>query len=671
MDNKIKIGDLKEVFEPEGMLSQYLETYEFRSQQLEMAESVKDVLKEAKHLIAEAPTGIGKSFAYLVPLILSIKQNRPGHVTAPGNIDDCDAGSEAGSGKVIISTNTISLQEQLISKDIPFLRKALPVDFKAVLVKGRSNYICLRRLEHSSQMQKDLFDDEHQIREYERIKEWAGMSKDGSLADLDFRPDLKIWDEVCSERDNCGGKHCSYHTECFFQKARRRMYNADLLIVNHHLFFADLGLRMSKQSLLPVYKKVILDEAHTIEDVATKHLGLEISNFKVKYLLDKLYNNNRRKGFLIHLKDTRSMRIVNQVRSRANEFFASVESIAGQKRIKRLFKPGLLKNSLHGLLEELYESLKESRSVVQTKEEEMDISSYMNRIRDLDTQLSLFVNQKLEGYVYWVEVSKKRRTRVVLNAAPVNVGLLLRQYLFEEIDSVIMTSATISTNNSFDYFKERLGIPRAEGLIASSPFDYQKQVKLYIPSQAPDPNDNEKYTEYVIQKVKRYIRQTRGKAFVLFTSYSLMNNVYDNIVMDLEEQGLTVFKQGGVLSRTQMLEEFRIDIDSVLFGTDSFWQGVDVTGSALSNVIITKLPFSVPDHPVVEARMEVIAQRGGDPFMEYSLPIAILKLKQGFGRLIRHKDDKGIVVILDNRILTKPYGRRFLNSLPKCQMIVE
>ncbi|MCK4422519.1 MAG: helicase, partial [Candidatus Omnitrophica bacterium] len=476
---------------------------------------------------------------------------------------------------------------------------------------------------------------------------------------------------VCSERDNCGGKHCSYHTECFFQKARRRMYNADLLIVNHHLFFADLGLRMSKQSLLPVYKKVILDEAHTIEDVATKHLGLEISNFKVKYLLDKLYNNNRRKGFLIHLKDTRSMRIVNQVRSRANEFFASVESIAGQKRIKRLFKPGLLKNSLHGLLEELYESLKESRSVVQTKEEEMDISSYMNRIRDLDTQLSLFVNQKLEGYVYWVEVSKKRRTRVVLNAAPVNVGLLLRQYLFEEIDSVIMTSATISTNNSFDYFKERLGIPRAEGLIASSPFDYQKQVKLYIPSQAPDPNDNEKYTEYVIQKVKRYIRQTRGKAFVLFTSYSLMNNVYDNIVMDLEEQGLTVFKQGGVLSRTQMLEEFRIDIDSVLFGTDSFWQGVDVTGSALSNVIITKLPFSVPDHPVVEARMEVIAQRGGDPFMEYSLPIAILKLKQGFGRLIRHKDDKGIVVILDNRILTKPYGRRFLNSLPKCQMIVE
>jgi len=669
MKNKINTDNLEEIFGPQGLLSRHLNGYEFRSQQLEMANEVKEVIENKRHLIAEAPTGIGKSFAYLIPIILSIKQGTDNSTDETDIVEEYIAA--AAKEKVVISTNTISLQEQLFTKDIPLLEKALPVKFKAVLVKGRYNYLCPRRLEHTDQMQKDLFENDYQVQEYERIKKWSAVTKDGSLADLPFAPDLKIWDEVCSERDNCRGKHCSFYTECFFQKARRRMYGADLLIVNHHLFFADLGLQASRQALLPAYKKVVLDEAHNIEDVATKHLGIEISNFKVKYLLDKLYSNTTRKGFLIHIQDTRSMRLVNQVRVQAKEFFSAIEAVAGGERIKRIFKPGLFENSLHGLLEELCASLKEARSTVQTKEQEMDISVYMKRILELNTQINMFINQKLDGYVYWLEVSKKRRMRILLCASPVNVGSLLRNNLFEGLDSAIMTSATISTNNSFDYFKKRLGVTNTDALIATSPFDYESQVKLYIPAEAPDPNDNEKYTDYVTEKVKRYIRLTRGKAFVLFTSYRLMNSVYENIVMDLEELGLRSFKQGGELSRTQMLEEFRSDIDSVLFGTDSFWQGVDVVGSALSNVIITRLPFSVPDHPVIEARMEEIAERGGNPFMEYTLPGAIIKLKQGFGRLIRHKNDEGIVAILDNRILTKPYGRRFLNSLPKCRLIVE
>lgn len=671
-----------EIFGPKGLISQSLPGYEFRRQQLEMAQAVKEAIEQNKHLIVEAPTGVGKSFAYLVPIVFSVGQNisEPGDAASETLVDeekaDFDGDEEEYSGhllkgKVVISTNTISLQEQLVTKDIPFLKRILPLKFKVVLVKGRSNYLCLRRLEYTNQIQKDLFENERQVEEYERIKIWASFTRDGSLSDLPFAPAPKIWDEVCSDRDNCRGKHCPFYNHCFFQKARRQMYRANLLIVNHHLFFSDLALRTSGQSLLPPYKIVVLDEAHTIEDVATRHLGLEISNFKVKYLLDKLYNDTSQKGFLVHLKDTRSMRLVNLVRAEAQEFFSSIESATGQEKIKRIFKPGLFENNLHKALKELYESLKESRSMVQTKEEEMDLSSYMKRILELDTALEAFLQQRLSGYVYWIEISQKRRTRIILCAAPVNVGSLLQNYLFGEMDSVIMTSATISTNNSFDYFKKRLGITEAEELIVTSPFDYGRQVKLYIPAEAPDPNDTPKYTEYIINQVKKYIQMTQGKAFVLFTSYRLMNAVHERIYSEIERLGLSVFKQGGELSRTQMLEKFRADINSVLFGTDSFWQGVDVAGPALSNVIITRLPFSVPDHPVIEARMEEIAERGGDPFLEYTLPGAIIKFKQGFGRLIRHKNDQGIVVILDNRILTKSYGRKFLNSLPQCQLIIE
>lgn len=685
------IDNLEKIFSPEGLLSQHLAGYEFRSQQLEMAQTVKETIEHGRHLIVEAPTGVGKSFAYLVPIILSVRGKDysgdyetealavTGSDIYSGELEDRqpfpfvqeEDYEQSPKKKAVISTNTISLQEQLITKDIPFLEKALPVKFKAVLVKGRSNYLCLRRLGHADQMQKDLFEGGRQITEYETLKMWAGITEDGSLSDLPSAPDPKIWDEVCSERDNCMGKRCPFHSDCFFQKARRRMYRADLLIVNHHLLFSDMALQISGQALLPRYEVVVLDETHTIEEVATKHLGFEISNFKVKYLLDKLYNDTTHKGFLIHLKDTRSMRLVNLARAQAQDFFSSIEPFAGQEQIKRVFKPGLFENTLHKSLKELYESLKESRSLARTKEEELDISSYMKKILELDTQLNLFLEQKLAGYVYWIEVSKKKRTRVTLSAAPTNVGSLLEDCLFGQIKSVIMTSATISTNNCFDYFKKRIGVPEAAELITTSPFDYASQVKLYIPAEAPDPNDSCEYTGYVINKVNKYIRLTQGKALVLFTSYQMMDAVYQASYSELEKMGLRSFKQGGQLSRTQMLEEFRRDINSVLFGTDSFWQGVDVVGPALSNVIITRLPFSVPDHPIIEARIEEIAERGGDPFLEYTLPEAIIKLKQGFGRLIRHKTDKGIVVILDNRIISKSYGRRFLNSLPNCQVIIE
>ena len=647
--------NLKEIFDPGGLIAEQLEGYEHRPQQLEMAAAVSQAFENSIHLVVEAGTGVGKSFAYLIPAIdFAINM----------------------SERVVVSTNTISLQEQLINKDIPFLQEILPYPVKVVLVKGRANYLCLRRLEGLMAYGPDLLDTESEEDELVRIHQWAGTTKDGSRSDLEPQPRTSMWALVCSERDTClGPVKCPDVRQCFYQKARNAMYGAHILVVNHHLLFSDLALRKDNPrfSVLPSYKYVIIDEAQNIEDTATEHIGISLSNFAVRHLMDSLCRRDRKRGLLIRLDAIPLADLVDAVRTQSDLFLESVEKWFANEfsTTKRIRERNFVPNILDAPLMRLQSALEDMRPTAENEEEEKEISAHVERCRRLRDELDTLLNQSLEDSVYWVEISRGRFKTIRLNAAPVNVSDELKPNLFDAMESIVMTSATLSTNSTFDYFKERVGLDDCWEMLLGSPFNYAEQVKIYMPPSMPDPRSNEAFVAAATESIKRYIQLTHGKAFVLFTSYRMMNEVYEELELWLAEQSIASFIQGGGFSRHAMLEEFKADVDSVIFGTSSFWEGVDVRGEALSNVIVVKLPFSVPTHPVVEARIEDIQVNGGNSFMEYSLPEAIIRLKQGFGRLIRTKKDTGIVAILDPRIRTKFYGRWFLNSLPKCEIVVE
>ena len=647
--------NLKEIFAPGGLIAERFNGYEHRPQQLKMAEAVSQAFADAIHLVVEAGTGVGKSFAYLIPAI-------------DFSIDK--------SERVVISTNTISLQEQLINKDIPFLQEILPDPFKVVLVKGRANYLCLRRLEGLMMYERGLFETKDEVDDLDRIQKWASTTKDGSRSDLEPQPTPGVWNRVCSERDMClGPVQCPHARRCFYQRARNAMYNANILVVNHHLLFSDLALRRDSPgfSVLPGYEYVIMDEAQNIENTATEHMGISLSNFGVRHLMDSLCRRDRKGGLLIRLDVPALAELVDAARKQSDLFFDSVETWfadvpSGTRRIRgRNFVP----NVLDGHILDLQSELQKLRPVAKSDEEEKEITGHIERCKRLRDELDALLSQALDDSVYWVEISRSRFRTIRLNTAPVNVSDELQPNLFGAMESIVMTSATLSTNRTFDYFKKRVGLNDCREMILGSPFNYEEQVRLYIPPRMPDPRNSDAFIPAATEKIKEYIQLTHGKAFVLFTSYRMMDEVYEDLESWLAEQGLTSFEQGKGLSRHAMLEEFKADIDSVLFGTSSFWEGVDVQGEALSSVIVVRLPFSVPTHPVVEARIEDIQTRGGNSFMEYNLPEAIIRLKQGFGRLIRTKKDTGIVAILDPRIRTKFYGKWFLNSLPKCQIVLE
>jgi ATP-dependent DNA helicase DinG len=639
---------VRTIFSEEGLLSK-AKNFEFRPQQQEMAVAVARTLEEDRHLVVEAGTGVGKSLAYLVPAILfALEQHK----------------------KAIISTHTINLQEQLLLKDIPILKKVLPVEFEAALMKGRQNYICPRRLERALQSSKELFTGP-ETNELERIAEWASKTRDGTLSDLSIEPDPKVWAQVCSEAHICTQKTCGQNPRCFYQQARKRLLAADVIVLNHTLLFMLLGSPQEQEEresgfLFPD-DFIIFDEAHTVEQVASKQIGIGVSQYGLRSTIQRLYNARTRKGLFTVMRDAEGVRLAAELIDDVENFFADIESKSDFRKGRefRVRDVDLVPDTITGRLVALQARIAE---LVKRADDEIikaELQEFVRRIRDAREGIAIFLEQAAPQHVYWVERTGKTAQFLSLNAAPIDLAPVLRRMIFRDNCCSVMTSATLAVGREdLAYFRERIGATEAEPLQLGSPFDFQKQMKMFVVRKMPDPRDAG-YHKELERWIAHFVQKTDGAAFVLFTSYRDMQQVAGEMQKFFAEQRMNLLVQGGGAPRTKLLEQFKSTPRSVLFGTDSFWSGVDVPGEALSNVIITRLPFAVPDTPLIEAKLELVQERGGDAFTEFSLPEAILKLRQGVGRLIRTKTDRGIVVILDSRIVTKPYGRAFMQALPK------
>ena len=616
---------LGEFFGPEGLLARTHPQYEFRQGQLTMAEAVEQAFQQKKHLVVEAGTGTGKTLAYLIPALRSGR-------------------------KVVISTGTKTLQEQLFFKDIPFLKEHLNAEIRACYMKGRTNFLCRQKLydlEHQPVL-KGLEELDH----YARIREWEKTTETGDRAELRDLPDpIPLWARIDARRDTCTGQKCAQFDRCFITAMHRRAAEADVVIVNHHLFFADLAVRADDfGSILPDYTAVIFDEAHELEDVASQYFGVQVSNYRLEELARDAENTLALKG----LADKRLARLLRQLRQRTDGFF---EIFPGEEgRFPFEDRPAFLERAgeAYGALTGGLRSLEVALASLSEKPEE--IFNVIRRAGALRQELEFLLESTDKTYVFWYE---RRNRGVFLQATPIDVSQVLRERLFERYDTIVLTSATLAVGGRYDYLKQRLGLRGCEEKVLEPHFDYRQQALLYVSEHLPDIR-TPAFAPEAADEIARLVEASRGRAFVLFTSYNQMQEIFRRVAPRLPFPLLLQ----GTAPRTALLERFRETPHAVLFATASFWQGVDVQGPQLSCVIIDRLPFAVPTDPVVKARIQALTDDGHNAFADYQVPEAIISLKQGFGRLIRARSDRGLLAILDNRILKKQYGRLFLESLP-------
>jgi ATP-dependent DNA helicase DinG len=649
---------LYQFFAPGGLLSKTHPAYEFRRGQLQMAQAVEEALEEKRHLIVEAGTGTGKTLAYLLPVIRSGK-------------------------RVIISTGTKNLQEQLFFKDVPALERALFPDgdhkLSVCYMKGRNNYLCRKKLIDLTD--QPVLSGLEEIEHYRAIAAWEKTTQTGDRAELAELPEASaLWHKLDARADTCLGQKCKEYERCFITEMRRHAAESDIIIVNHHLFFADLSIKLEAEGapdagVLPECGAVIFDEAHELEDIAGNYFGISVSNLRMDELTrDVEHLLQREKLYTPQMSGA-----IQSVRERSQLFFSLLPANEGRfafdSRREFLEENGEEFIALNQSLNRLGAELE------QLPQKPEEVFTLARRAQQLQVQLGFVMENEDPNTVFWIErrgfrgpggnrrklsssaaaeSSAGGRTNVFLQATPIEVGQILRECLWSKLETSVLTSATLAVGGGFDYIRGRLGLDHARELIVPSHFDYESQAILYVPPNLPDPRTPQ-FAGEAAGVIRRLLEITRGRAFVLFTSYAQMNEIYDRLLGELD---FPMLKQGDA-PKSALLEEFRITPHAVLFGTSSFWQGVDVQGEQLSCVIIDRLPFAVPSDPVVAARVKAIDAGGGNAFFEYQVPSAVITLKQGFGRLIRSLHDRGLLALLDNRILKKQYGRVFVESLPR------
>ncbi len=641
---------MEEIFGRDGLIARAHPEYEYRPGQIQMAEAVLRAFEEKRHLIVEAGTGTGKTLAYLVPAI---------------------AAATARGGRVIISTGTKNLQEQLMEKDIPFLQKILPRKFSAAYMKGRGNYACLQRIKRAEN--SPVLEGLDELDYFDEVREWVGESQTGDRAELTGLPEnLSFWRHIDARSEICLGQKCPDYDPCFITRMRQRAVDADIVIVNHHLFFADLALRHGEYGqVLPDYSAVIFDEAHQIEDVAAEYFGAQVSNYQLEDLVRDLSQLP-----ITNVEANRDLtKIAARVTRFADHFWMGLATAGRGEEGRAPVLPGTFaRKRTDGEIEatplgDAYLSLDGALARMETtldalSEQPPEVENLVRRARQIRFDLQFIVAGDDKHFVYWLE---RRGRGLFLRASPIDVSGMLQEKLFERVETVVLTSATLASAGNFGFIKERLGLEAdTSDLIAPSSFDYENQAVLYLPPRMPDPRSAQ-WAEAASNEVVKILNATGGHAFVLSTSFAGMRALYEGVAGRVD---YPCFLQG-TASKAGLLEKFRQTPHAVLFATASFWQGVDVRGRQLSCVIIDKLPFAVPSDPVVAARQRFIDDQGGSSFYEYSVPQAIISLKQGLGRLIRSATDRGVLAVLDPRLRTKAYGRLFLESLPPCRITAD
>lgn len=632
-------------FDPDGIVAQRLSGYEQRPEQLALISAIERALAERRHLLAEAGTGIGKSFAYLLPSVLHACAHR-------------------GAGPIVVSTRTIALQQQLDQKDLPFLQSVLPQEWTSATAVGRNNYLCLRRM-NLAQQTGGLFANPQRDEQLRYVVDWSLSTSEGTRMDLRRPVDNEVWDEVRAEQGNCLHRACPHYEPCQYQRSRRRMDGVQILIVNHSLYMADVALRMAGASYLPAHEVVIFDEAHHLERVATENLGLRATESSVQWHLRRLNPRNAKRSLLLEYGSQRAGHLWHEAAAETSGFFSKLEArLTDSGGDTRALESEQLDSSPASLLGQLGEELMANAAGVTETDRRMELESKANRLLGLQAALEQLCSKPDDNTVRWIE---RTRHGPALRSAPLDVGEALRTHVFNDDRTAVLLSATLGAGNDqkFGWLRQRLGIDdEADTLQLGSPFDYRRCVKFTVEEALPDPGaDAEGFLGEAKSRILEHLLDNGGRALVLCTSWASVRALADYLRPTLTTEGMRLLVQGDDALARLLAEKIR-DETSVLIGTDSLWEGIDVPGEALTLVIVVRFPFARPDHPLTRARMRAVERAGGNAFADFSLPEAVMKFRQGFGRLVRSGSDRGKVVVLDPRARTRPYGRMFLDALP-------